>query len=270
MATRIGAIAPFSLALILYMGLERSTATAQNIVPQWRISQLFQFDGISDHVRITDRSQFRVESLTLAVWVRTEDISLQQPVIAKALGKGNWVSYMLRLQENGRVSFNVDNENNVSAHWLSRKALQAKQWHHLAATWKNRKGDARDATIYLDGEPLEIDMIRSAGYGPDFRIGYSAEPLFIGRDEFPSGHFKGSIKEVTIIGRALDAGEIAKLAAVRKASEPGHQEVKDQTSRPHWPRASSSCTRSRWNDWNPAPRSTCATRRTASRMCLPK
>jgi hypothetical protein len=115
------------------------------------------------------------------------------------------------------VSFNVDNEHNVSAHWLSRKAMQAKQWHHLAATWKNRKGNARDAAIYLDGEPLEIDMIRSVGYGPDFRIGYSAEPLFIGRDEFPSGHFKGWVKDVTIIGRALEPVEIEKLAALREA-----------------------------------------------------
>ena len=109
---------------------------------------------------------------------------------------------MLRLQANGRISLVVENDkDNASAHWLSRKAIAGKQWHHVAATWRNSKGDASDATIYLDGEPLKLDMIRNVGYGPAFRIGYSAEPLFIGRDEYPSGHFKGSIKGVTIIGR---------------------------------------------------------------------
>jgi hypothetical protein len=219
MTTRL-ALVPFSLALVLHAGLDRATVTAQDVVPQWKISQAFQFDGISDHVRITDRSEFRVESFTLAAWVRTEDTSLLQPVIAKALGKGNWNSYMLRLQENGRVALAVENEKEkTSAHWLSRKALLGKQWYHLAATWKNRKGDVRDAAIYLDGEPLELDMIRSVGYGPAFRIGFSGEPLFIGRDEFPSGHFKGSVKEVIIIGRVLEPVEIEKLAAVRETSK---------------------------------------------------
>ena len=167
-------------------------------------------------MRITDRSEFRVESFTLAAWVRTVDTPLNQPVIAKALAKGNWCSYMLRLQANGRISLAVENiKDNASAHWLSSKAVVGKQWHHLAATWKNSKGDASDARIYLDGEPLELDMIRNVGYGPAFRIGYSAEPLFIGRDEYPSGHFKGSVKGVTIVGRVLEPREIEKLAANR-------------------------------------------------------
>jgi hypothetical protein len=219
MGTRIGTLVRLSFALIVHPGFG-DMAFAQEVVPEWKIDQVFQFDGIGDHVRITHRSQFRVQSFTLAAWIYTEDTSLHQPIIAKALAKGNWTSYMLRLQENGRVALAVENEKeHASAHWLSHKAVMAKQWHHLAATRKNRQGDVRDAVIYLDGEPLELAMIRNVSYGPAFRLGFSGEPLFIGRDEHPSGHFKGSIKGVTIIGRALDPREIEKLATFREPAK---------------------------------------------------
>lgn len=216
MAAGIDLPVRFVLSVSFSVGLTVGTAAAQGIVPQWRIAQVFELDGAADHLRITDRSEFRVDSFTVAAWVHTEDTPLNQPVIAKALAKGNWVSYMLRLQAQGRIALAVENEkDNASAHWLSRKAVPSKQWHHLAATWKNSKGDAHDAKVYLDGEPLELDMIRSVGYGKAFRIGYSGEPLYIGRDELPSGHFKGYVKEVTIIGRVLDPLEIEKLVLKR-------------------------------------------------------
>src|SRR5262245_10253110 len=96
-----------------------ASADAQESARRWTLAQSFELDGVGDHVRIADRSGFRVESFTLAAWVHTEETPLHQPVIAKALAKGNWLSYMLRLQANGRISLVVENDkDDASAHWL--------------------------------------------------------------------------------------------------------------------------------------------------------
>jgi hypothetical protein len=40
-----------------------------------------------------------------------------------------------------------------------------------------------------------------------------AEPLYIGRDEMPSGHFVRALRDVDVIGRVLTAEEVKALAA---------------------------------------------------------
>lgn len=191
----------------------RAPSPAAAVLSNWKVCREYELDGTS-HARVDDCPELRVASLTLSAWVKTSDVSLMQPVVAKAEAKGNWCSYLLRIQDGGRVALAVENTaGERSAHWRSKAALAAKKWHHVAATWANTTGDASDAKIYIDGVPQELEMIRSVGYGKEFRIGYSALPLYIGRDEFPSGHFVGTLRDVDVLGRVLTADEVKKVAA---------------------------------------------------------
>jgi hypothetical protein len=178
----------------------------------WKAIREYRLDG-TDSVRVEDHPDLRVTALTLSAWVNTNDASLMQPVVAKAQAKGNWCSYMLRVQDGGRVSLVVGNViGDRDAHWKTKAALAAKKWHHVAATWSNTKGNASDAKIYIDGVEQEVEMNRSVNYGKDFKIGYTAEPLYIGRDEMPSGHFSGTIRDVDVLGRVMTADEVKALA----------------------------------------------------------
>jgi hypothetical protein len=178
----------------------------------WKVARVYELDGAGDHVRVDDSPELRPATLTLAAWVNSSDVRFQQPIVAKALAKGNWCSYMLRVQPGGKLSLAVENTAaDGSAHWQTKSALKSKKWCHVAATWANTNGDAKDAKIYFDGVEQEIEQTRAVGYGPRFRIGYTAEPLYIGRDEYPSGHFMGTIKDVQIIDRALTAAEIKRI-----------------------------------------------------------
>ena len=178
----------------------------------------YELDGVSDHVRVADHPTLRpAAGLTISAWVRPIEARRLQPIVAKAAAKGNFNSYMMRIQGNGKLALAVENPAaNQWAHWQTDEPMAGGKWHHVAATWANTRGDAADAKIYIDGVPQEIAMSLSVGYGPAFRIAYTAEPLYIGRDEMPSGHFMGKIQDVDILDRVLTAAEIKALA-----EEPG-------------------------------------------------
>ena len=187
------------------------TATLSN----WKIARTFELDGESDHVRVEDHRDLRVTSLTIAAWINTADADLLQPVVAKAQDKGNWNSYILRVQDGGKVLICVEGSkaNYEAVHFVTKdRVIKSKKWQHVAATWASGKGDASDAKVYIDGVEQEVEITLNASYGRDFKIFYTAEPLYIGRDEHPTGHFKGTIKDVQILGRVLTAAEIKKLA----------------------------------------------------------
>jgi hypothetical protein len=172
-----------------------------------------QFDGVSDHLTVSDRRELRPGRFTLSAWVRSDDVMRMQPMLAKAEAAGNYVSYMLRIQSDGRLSLVVGNAaTGADVHWLTQQPLSSGAWHHVAATWENSKGDNTDASIYLDGVDQEIEIIRSVNNGPAFEPGYSKLPLYIGRDEFPSGHFLGAIQSVEIFDRVLTRAEVRELA----------------------------------------------------------
>lgn len=182
-------------------------------VTNWKACREYTLDG-TDSVRVDDHPELRVPSLTLSAWVNTADAGSMQPIVAKAQAKGNWCSYMLRIQDGGRVSLIVENAaGERSAHWRTKERLTAKKQHHIAATWANTRGDASDAKIYIDGAEQQVEMNRSVGYGKDFRIGYTDGPLYIGRDEMPSGHFVGTLRDVEVLGRVMTPEKVKALAS---------------------------------------------------------
>jgi hypothetical protein len=191
---------------------KRSPSPHPAVLSDWRSGVEYRLNGLN-HVKVDDHNELHLQALTLSAWVNTEEINAVQPIMAKALSKGNWNSYLLRVQDGGRVSLVIGNvKENREAHWISKAALSAKKWHHVAVTWACTKGDASDAKIYLDGVEQEVEMNRSVNYGLGFKIGYSAEPLYIGRDEMPSGHLLGSLRNVDITDRVLIAQEMQATA----------------------------------------------------------
>jgi Concanavalin A-like lectin/glucanases superfamily len=176
------------------------------------MARSLQFNGASDEVAIPDSTALRLKCFTISAWIRTENAESIQPLVAKAEAAGNWVSYMLRIQKDGKLSLVVENfAAGADIHWCTQQPLTSGKWHHVAATWHNARGDNTDAKIYIDGVDQEIEVIRNVNYGPGFEPGYSDLPLFLGRDQFPSGYFRGQMENVEIHGRVLSREEIRAL-----------------------------------------------------------
>ena len=77
------------------------------------------------------------------------------------------------------------------------------QWQHLASTW-----DGTTKPIYIDG----VELATSGGAA----IVYDAGPMLIGCDAntgSSAAFFVGSLDDLQIYDRALNAGEIGALAA---------------------------------------------------------
>jgi hypothetical protein len=175
-----------------------------------KVGNAFSLDGVGDYLLVADSTNLRVSSFTLDAWINTSDATSVQPIIAKAQADGNWLSYMLRIEDGGRLSLIVENwATEISAHWITTlSTLSSNEWHHVAGTWQNLKGDSDDAKIYIDGVEQTIAMVPNIRYESNFLPGYTAKPLYIGRDESPSGYFNGRIDEIEVYSRALTAAEI--------------------------------------------------------------
>jgi hypothetical protein len=177
-----------------------------------KVDQTFSFDGVDDAALIADNASLRVSSFTLDAWINTADATLIQPIIAKVQTSENWISYMLRIQDGGKLALIVENKaENQYAHWRTLSTLSSNRWYHVAGTWQNLNGDNTDAKIYIDGVEQTIEMSLNHGYGSTFLLGYTSEPLYIGRDGQPSGRFVGLIDEIDIYDRVLSATEIQSI-----------------------------------------------------------
>ncbi len=176
------------------------------------VGQAFSFDGVDDAAFIADNASLRVSSFTLDAWINTADATLIQPIIAKVQTSENWISYMLRIQDGGKLALIVENRaENRYAHWRTLSTLSSNRWYHVAGTWQNLNGDNTDAKIYIDGVEQAIEMSLNNGYSSTFLPGYTSEPLYIGRDGQPSGRFVGLIDEIDIYDRVLSASEIQSI-----------------------------------------------------------
>ena len=225
------------------------TADAKAIAPtpatasltNWKIARAFEFNGVDDFVSVPDHPALHFSTLTLSAWVRTDDADKIQPIVGKTVGKGNQMSYLLRIQDGGRLSLALGNTGDAvcgrdtlwrEAHWRTKASLTRGKWHHVAATWHNERGDKSDAILYIDGVAQESEMTLATNYGRDFRPGYSAEPLLIGRDQFPSGYFKGAIEDLDVTGSVLSAESIRKQMAKRAARQCDLKTLQAADSRP--------------------------------------
>ncbi|GEM_PF-2914408 len=145
-----------------------------------KVGQAFSFDGMDDATSIADNASLRISNFTLDAWINTADATLIQPIIAKVQTSENWISYMLRIQDGGKLALIVENRaENRYAHWRTLSTLSSNRWYHVAGTWQNLNGDNTDAKIYIDGVEQAIEMSLNNGYGSTFLIGYTSEPLYL-------------------------------------------------------------------------------------------
>jgi hypothetical protein len=151
---------------------------------------------------------FRLESFTVATWMRTDRLAGRWGLVAKRLR--NAAAPLVLSESDGKLVFEAADP---SGHWLSVASpaiLKAGTWHHLCAVVRAGEG----VTLYVDGHEVARKELKTPLVEND-------EPLVIGREAWggdpPSGGkpalFEGRLDEVKVWDRALPEADVARLAA---------------------------------------------------------
>jgi hypothetical protein len=159
------------------------------------------FDGQNDYAEVVhDPRQNPGRELTLAVWVRLDDIS-----DGKIIGKGLGAGYVLG-HAGGQLYPEIWDSNGIRYSFVAGN-IPVGIWTHLAVTW--RSGDSMRG--YINGVPVQQIPTSSQP------IGMSSYPLRLGASswDFNAHLVEGGIDDARVYHRALSSEEIALLASGR-------------------------------------------------------
>jgi hypothetical protein len=166
-----------------------------------QIRSALSFDNVDDYVVVSNSPTFGVTAdITLAAWVKRENLSQYAAILAKTDGANFWDFDWYFDDGSSRLTFYSDSTTPTSV--TSTAEVLDTEWHHVAVT---RNGDT--ITFYING----VDAGSAAMSGG---FGNNPVSIRIGTDgpAWSSGSmFGGSIDDVRIYNRALSAAEIQML-----------------------------------------------------------
>ncbi len=183
-----------------------------------RVGSAFLFDGVNDHIRISDHPSLRVtNALTLEAWVFPTTTGTHDEIISKwdVISGPNQKSYTFSLHPDRRAYLYVspNGTDNLADSVFSTTHVPLNEWTHLAATY-----DGNRLNMYVNGV-LEGFTPYDRGIFPGTNAlavgGYvgAAAPGQVGSP------FAGRIDEAALYHRALAAGEITAIYAAGSAGK---------------------------------------------------
>ncbi len=180
-----------------------------------KVDRALTFDGVDDYLEIPDDPSLGFDpaspvDLSIAFWIKTEgsadpDQTTMSPIDKREPGSDPTAhphGYQLYL-DGGTLGLQLNQAGFETGLFIANG-----DWHHVAVTVD--RDDPAGGRWYLDG-------LEAATFDPTVVIGSldNSAPLRIGRNTFgdpdlldPGAHFRGSLDELQILGRALTAGEV--------------------------------------------------------------
>lgn len=180
--------------------------------PAWSLgpeSGALLFGGAGDYVEVIDPgdSLLDVESaMTLALWVLPSEIDGTQILVSK----DGAYEFEIGQVGPGLLSLRLANERQGQG----ATPIEAGVWQHLAVTW-----DGSMVRYYRNGQPDGLDTFAAPLVTNDRSLGLAARPSAPANGG-PVFHFGGRLDQVLLYDRALDAAEVAALAAVGDVDPP--------------------------------------------------
>ena len=162
----------------------------------------YEFDGEDDYIQVADDASLNItDGITISAWIKTNDASATQEIIAK---DEHFITHATNVYgvvvTSSKIRFGVGN-GTTEDEIQTDETISANTWYHVAGTW-----NPTEICIYLNGkkkcQSSTIDKIQTR-----------ATDLFIGKNNdatYPRP-FNGTIDEVRIYDRALSEEEIRYL-----------------------------------------------------------
>jgi YD repeat-containing protein len=168
-----------------------------------KVSSAFRFDGTNDSVQVPAHASLDVgqgNGLTLEFWMNSLDVSRFTRVVGWHFGFGSTATNfgVNVYQQSGSVSAQIYDVAGLPHDISAPNSLVSNAWTHVAVTYDRNTGQGR---IFINGA---LRTTSSLGiYQP--RTSYN---LYFGNVPSDTTFFKGSLDEVSIYDRPLDAQEV--------------------------------------------------------------
>ncbi len=185
------------------------------------------FDGSDDYVAILDADELDVGTgdFTVDAWIRTSDDAGVVTILDKRTDDANGVTGYSLFLSGGLLSFQMADGGGGSnicstspssscTNYISTAPVADGGWHFVAVTVD--RDSASGGVFYVDGSQV------GAPFSPTFRSGSLSNdsPLYFARRSFSAvAFFDGTLDEVELFPRALDAMEVLDLFAADSAGK---------------------------------------------------
>ena len=162
---------------------------------QGKFGKALSFDGIDDYVDCgNDESLDITDAITIAAWVKPVVGDVSKTILGKVSFR---TGYMMYQAEGKRYQVYLGNGSDWVA-WGGTYSFVDNKWTHIAFTASMTDSKLR---LYVDGVQHDSFDISSPWIS-------SKNPFKIGKGEYGTGSFNGTIDEVRIYNRALSEEEI--------------------------------------------------------------
>ncbi len=154
----------------------------------------------------------RSDPFTLSIWLRQATLSPRAVVLhhSKAPIDAGSRGYELLL-ESGRVAFGLHHMwPGSSLKVVTKQVIPPAEWTHVAVAYDG-SSRASGVTIYLDGKPVETEIVRD-GLAKDITYGGGEPDLTIGHRFRDNGFKGGMVRDLKVFDRAITPLEAADLA----------------------------------------------------------
>lgn len=172
----------------------------------------YEFDGKDDYIELGPSNLYKSKGqLSACAWVNIRGkVAI---VLSNYHGGGAYKGqFFFACNDVGGIDVLFGQGPNTYVRYISKaRSIPRNEWHHVAFTYDERRGNGNRIKLYLDGEELGGCTIQSEGNGgPVLDI---AENLRImAHRDTPTGTLSdGLVDEVMIFNRALSAEEIKRV-----------------------------------------------------------
>ena len=174
----------------------------------------YDFDGVNDYIELGSSDLYQIKGqLSGCAWVYRK--SRAMIFLSNYLGGEAY---------NGQFSFEVDGVGHLHAsfgegpgQYLNYMAAEpdivpSNEWHHVAFTYDERRGNGQKIKLYLDGIERSNYIIQGEGNGdPILQTSDRLRVMMLPALPFPCWPCKGMIHELMLFDRTLTAAEVKQI-----------------------------------------------------------
>ena len=163
------------------------------------------FNGSSSYISVPNSAGNNMSTFSVSLWFKISNASALGTLISNGLASDN--GYYLAVNVGGPIVFLTSDGNSNTATSTSPSTYADGNWHNVVLAYTAVGVGTSTYNIYVDGNSTPV----ITGSNGKF-TGTSSQPLTIGKLANSSiYHLNGSIDQVRIFNRALDAGEVTQL-----------------------------------------------------------
>lgn len=168
-----------------------------------RLEGCRKFNGTSSYLEIPDSTNFKSQSITVALWLNAENYNTSGLLRSDIIGKdGKQRQWVMQLENSGRIRvaiFTASEEHilDSSAH------ISLGTWNHVCFAW-----NGNSITLFINGK---IDSILPA----KGELHEGTEPVRIGGSEKSHQFLKGAIDDLRIYNEKLTEAEINEIYSTK-------------------------------------------------------